>query len=120
MKNSFKELQNIYEEYRGDISDWSKQTYGMKDLNTASMSQTYPKGGLPGAQPGQGTSVLTTPVCDDEEEQTDNTAFISKQLVIKMINELLEDATERGMSYAQEHLFNLLRDVKNLKSVTIK
>jgi len=119
MKNSFKELQTIYEEYRGDVSDWSKQTYGMKDLNTASMSQTYPKGGLPGAQPGQGTSMLTTPVSDDEEEQTGDTTLISKQLVIKMINELFKDATDRGMSYAQEHLFNLLRDVKNIKGIPL-
>ena len=115
MTNCYKEIQAIYEDYRGDSLSWPIETSGMRALNTAPMSQTYPKGGLPGAQPGQGTSPLTVTVSDDEEEPIH---YISKRDVLSIIDNLFKKADESGAVYAQEHLIDLLNDIAKLKTKT--
>ena len=116
MTNCYKEIQAIYEDYRGDSLSWPDQTSGMRALNTAPMSQTYPKGGLPGAQPGQGTSPLTVTVSDDEEEPIH---YILKHDVLNIIDNLFKKAEESGALYAQEYLFDLLNDIAKLKTRSI-
>lgn len=100
--NSFRELQNVYEGYRGDFTNYPDKSFPIQQSQVS-----YRKGELPGATPGQGIKTFTVSSdpfgVEDEDEK-----MISKSLVLSKLNELLADAEEKGMTYASSQLMSFL------------
>lgn len=98
--NSFRELQNIYEDYRGDTSNYPHKTYYAQQSDVS-----YRKGELPTASPGQGIKTFTVSSdpygIEDEDEQ-----LVSKSKILTKINNLLAEA-ENDIQSAK-HLYDLL------------
>ena len=98
--NSFRELQNIYEDYRGDITNFPLKSYKVQQSDVS-----YRKGELPGATPGQGISTYTVASdpfgVEDEDEQ-----LVSKSKILSKINDLLSEAESDIQS--AKHLYTLL------------
>lgn len=102
MSSFLRELQNVYTEgYGGDITYPPIMVQGQK-VPVRSNTSYY---GLPGTQPGQGNpSMPTVDIPHEAEEES----TISKSLLKRRINDLLNQAEERGMGYASESLYDLL------------
>ena len=100
--SSFRELQSVYEDYRGDSAD-----YPIKSFPVQQSQVSYRKGELPGATPGQGIRTYTVSAdpygVEDEDE-----VLIPKSVIINKLNDLLSDAEEKGMTYASSQLMSLL------------
>jgi len=100
--SSFRELQSVYEDYRGDSAD-----YPIKSFPVQQSQVSYRKGELPGATPGQGIRTYTVSAdpygVEDEDE-----VLIPKSVIINKLNDLLADAEEKGMTYASSQLMSLL------------
>lgn len=102
MSSFLRELQNVYNEgYGGDITYPPIMVRGQKVPIRSDISYY----GLPGTQPGQGNpSVPPVTIPYEAEEES----IISKLALKHKINELLNQAEERGMGYASEALYDLL------------
>lgn len=102
MSTFLRELQNVYNEgYGGDMTYPPIMARGQK-VPVRSNTSYY---GLPGTQPGQGNPSMPSVTIPDEAEDE---SVISKGLLKKKINELLNQAEERGMGYASESLYDIL------------
>lgn len=107
--NSFRELQNVYEDYRGDITN-----FPIKSIPIQQSQVSYRKGELPGATPGQGVrtyTVSSTPFSIGEDEDE---VLIPKSVVVNKIQHLIADAEEKGMTYASSQLLSFLEFVNKL------
>lgn len=102
MSSFLRELQNVYNEgYGGDITYPPIMARGQK-VPMRSNTSYY---GLPGTQPGQGNPSMPSVNIPYEAEEE---ALISKIVLKNKINELLNQAEEKGMGYASESLYDLL------------
>ena len=118
MKDDYKELQQIYEEFGGQFTN----TMVAGQLAAQQGNPSYPKGGLPMGYPvivgnnyarGEaGTyQVPNVFVISDEEVQVKD---IENQVVIDKIDEYMEQALEDEMMYAVHALGQLKEYVKSL------
>ena len=93
--DSFRELQMIYEGYRGHSVQPTSQTYP-----TVQSNHSY-KGPLPGqTSSGQGPVMSTIPTSDEEG------AVISKKAIKNKILSLIQSSDASGLD--PKHLFELL------------
>jgi hypothetical protein len=107
--NSFRELQNVYEDYRGDSTN-----FPIKSIPIQQSQVSYRKGELPGATPGQGVrtyTVTATPFSIGEDEDE---VMVPKSVIINRLNELMEDSEKKGMTYASSQLLSFLEFVSKL------
>jgi hypothetical protein len=107
--NSFRELQNVYENYRGDFTNYPDKTFPIQQSQVS-----YRKGELPTATPGQGIKTFTVSnnpygLSEDEDE-----SMIPKSVIVSKLNELLSDAEEKGMTYASSQLMSFLSMVNKM------
>lgn len=104
--NFLRELQQVYvaEDYRGDITNSPLYTHGVKTPTRSKISYD----GLPGNQPGQGNPSMVTASVEQAEEQQ----MISKEVLKQKINDLMSNASERGMDFATEALYDLLQFIE--------
>jgi len=106
MSSFLRELQQVYGEgYIGDITNFPSMASGQKAAARSSISYF----GLPGNQPGQGYPSSPPVTIPDEAEDE---AVISKSLLKKRVNELLQHAEDTGMTYAMEALYDVLDFIK--------
>lgn len=109
MKNVFQEMGLIYESgYRDNGLDYGGN---YKYVPSTDLKNSYSgKGQLPTGTPGNAGNAYsfnsTHTTFEDEEGPTGS---ISKKEISVKINELLDDANEKGMSYAIEQLYELLQ-----------
>lgn len=112
-KYGYEELQVLYEDgFRGDaVNRNTNYDYGGK--NALGLSAEWP--GLRGikAQP------LGIPTGDyysgGEEEEKEHDTLVPSNLLKKKISTLIDDASDRGMVYAVEHLHELLTFINSYK-----
>ena len=120
MKDDYKELQQIYEEFGGQFTD----TMVAGQLAAKQDNRSYGKGGLPLAYPGGGSNpyargvagayqVPTAVVLSGDEEEV-QVKDIENQIVIDKIDEYMEQALEDEMMYAVHSLGQLKEYVKSL------
>jgi len=107
--NSFRELQSVYEDYRGDFTNFPQRSVPIQQSQVS-----YRKGELPGATPGQGVrtyTVTATPfgIGEDEDE-----VMIPKSVIVNELQSLIADAEEKGMTYASSQLLSFLEFVGKL------
>lgn len=109
--SSFRELQEIYEGYRGLAQD-----FGPNSKYTARLDIKNSYMGGPGTSPsGENRPTVNrigTYSEDGEDGVPDKT--VSKNAVKQKINEIIADAESRGMNYAKEQFFDLLSFVEKL------
>lgn len=108
MGNFLRELQMVYEDYRGDITRPPIMVNGQKAPVVSHIS--YRQGELPGAYPGYPSRPITTTPFQPGEDEDES--MISKSAVINKISTLLVDAEEQGMTYATSSLVDLLKFVR--------
>lgn len=106
--NFLKELQAVYvcEDYRGDITNPPLYINGVKAPTRSKTSYE----GLPGNQPGQGNPTMIGTSVEQAEEQP----MISKELIRNKINDLMQNAQDRGMDFATEALYDLLQFIEKV------
>jgi len=119
MKDDYKELQKIYQEYGGQFTN----TMAAGQRAAQQYKDSYPKGRLPLANPGGGGNPYAsgvsgnyqvptvTVIAGDEEVQVKD---IENQIVIDKIDEYIEQALEDEMMYAVHSLGQLKEYVKSL------
>jgi hypothetical protein len=118
MKDDYKEIQKIYEEYGGQFTP----TMADGQLAAQQGNPSFRKGGLPLAYPGGGSNnyargeagayqvPTVTPIGDEEVLVKD----IENRIVIDKIDEYIEQALEDDMMYAVHSLGQLKEYVKSL------
>ena len=99
-KNSFRELQTIYESYPmgNDPSDNLKYTPRLDIKNSYLTGINKP-----------GTNMITTALPEAEEERS-----IPVEPLKQKINALLADSEERGMGYCTSQLYELLKFIESI------
>jgi hypothetical protein len=110
--NSFRELQDLYEGYRGVAVDFDELNSKFAPRSDIKNSY-YGKGQLPTGVPGNAGNAYSFNQTNMSFEDEDETV-ISKSMIVKKINALLADAEERGMSFAGDQLFDLLTFIEEL------
>ena len=108
-KYGFEELQMLYEDgFRGDaVNRNTNYDYGGK--TERGLSAEFPAlRGIKSEPIGLSTDTAFPRAIEDEE-------VVSKHSIKQKINELLDDAHERGMGYAIDHLHDLLQFVDGRK-----
>lgn len=106
--DSFRELQEIYEGYRGHSEQPASQSY------PATQGKHSYKGPVPGQTPGgQGPIMVNTPMHSDEESHTDMSSFM-RQDILKKIETLIKDAERFDDTKTLFALNDLRVFVKNL------
>lgn len=106
--NSFRELQNVYEDYRGDFTNYPNKSFPIQQSQVS-----YRKGELPGATPGQGIRTFTVS-SDPYGVEDEDEVLIPKSAIVSKLNELMTDAEEKGMTYASSQLMSLLSFVQKM------
>lgn len=103
-KNSFRDLQTIYEDYRGQAINFPNNSqYTPPRDNAHSYNTSF-------NDPGSSRGMVTTAIPSDEENYT-----VTIQEIKNKIEELMEEADAAGMTYATNHLLDLLNFIKKGK-----
>lgn len=104
IKNSFRDLQTIYEDYRGQSINFPNNAqYTPPRDNVHSYNTSF-------NDPGASRGMVTTPIASDEENYT-----VTMSQVKNKIEELMKEAEDAGMTFATEHLHTLLKFIRTGK-----
>jgi hypothetical protein len=99
-----KDIEAIYEFYR---NAQTIEDHGSNSKYTPGVSHPKYSAGFDSLKNPGARGMVTTPVPEAEEDYGVTVSQIKAK-----IQELLEDAEEKGMTYAQEHLMELLKFIK--------
>jgi hypothetical protein len=101
-KYGFDELQMLYEDgFRGDAVN-RNTNYDYGGYNDRGLSAEFP------ALRGIKSEPLKVPTGDYYDGENEEEVTIPKNHLKKKISELIDDAADRGMGYAVDHLHSLL------------
>lgn len=92
--SDFRKLQNLVNEYYGQYSDFPGGKYAPNEYT----KNSYRKGEVPTKSPAS-SQMLSTPFPGTTPIESEEDTAISKNKVLKMINQELKQATDEGMDY---------------------